>query len=107
MEQGVRAQLACQQGRVAGDVGQECVEVARNIPGTVAFRDSKDVTGPIVVVARPPGRRSRGISRGMWGSGPAARLTDRRPARGPRAATRAFGDEVSRPASRWDCTARA
>ncbi|MFE2312025.1 DUF397 domain-containing protein [Streptomyces sp. NPDC059441] len=51
MEQGVRAQLACQQGRVAGDVGQECVEVARNIPGTVAFRDSKDVTGPIVVVA--------------------------------------------------------
>ncbi|MCX4456354.1 DUF397 domain-containing protein [Streptomyces sp. NBC_01340] len=34
-----------------GDAGQECVEVARNIPGTVAFRDSKDVDGPIVVVA--------------------------------------------------------
>jgi hypothetical protein len=29
----------------------ECVEVARNIPGTVAFRDSKDVDGPMVVVA--------------------------------------------------------
>ncbi|WP_329532691.1 DUF397 domain-containing protein [Streptomyces sp. NBC_01450] len=29
----------------------ECVEVARNIPGTVAVRDSKDVTGPMVVVA--------------------------------------------------------
>ncbi|MGW4978296.1 DUF397 domain-containing protein [Streptomyces mirabilis] len=29
----------------------ECVEVARNIPGTVAVRDSKDVDGPVVVVA--------------------------------------------------------
>ncbi|MFF2517337.1 DUF397 domain-containing protein [Streptomyces sp. NPDC058086] len=34
-----------------GDAGQECVEVARNIPGTVALRDSKDVDGPMVVVA--------------------------------------------------------
>ncbi|WP_371651448.1 DUF397 domain-containing protein [Streptomyces mirabilis] len=29
----------------------ECVEVARNIPGTVAVRDSKDVDGAVVVVA--------------------------------------------------------
>ncbi|MFE2519597.1 DUF397 domain-containing protein [Streptomyces mirabilis] len=29
----------------------ECVEVARNIPGTVALRDSKDVDGSLVVVA--------------------------------------------------------
>lgn len=29
----------------------ECVEVARNIPGTVAVRDSKDVDGPILQVA--------------------------------------------------------
>jgi hypothetical protein len=31
----------------------ECVEVARNIPGTVAVRDSKDkdLDGPVVVVA--------------------------------------------------------
>ncbi|MER5344130.1 DUF397 domain-containing protein [Streptomyces mirabilis] len=29
----------------------ECVEVARNIPSTVALRDSKDVDGPVVVVA--------------------------------------------------------
>ncbi|MFE4623342.1 DUF397 domain-containing protein [Streptomyces mirabilis] len=29
----------------------ECVEVARNIPGTVAVRDSKDVDGSLVVVA--------------------------------------------------------
>ncbi|MFD4257208.1 DUF397 domain-containing protein [Streptomyces sp. NPDC058534] len=28
-----------------GDAGQECVEVARNIPGTVAVRDSKDTDG--------------------------------------------------------------
>jgi hypothetical protein len=28
----------------------ECVEVARNIPGTVAVRDSKDVDGPIIRV---------------------------------------------------------
>lgn len=29
-----------------GNAGQECVEVARNIPGTVAVRDSKDTDGP-------------------------------------------------------------
>ncbi|MFD4523720.1 DUF397 domain-containing protein [Streptomyces sp. NPDC058470] len=29
----------------------ECVEVAPNIPGTVAVRDSKDVDGPILRVA--------------------------------------------------------
>ncbi|MFF3143071.1 DUF397 domain-containing protein [Streptomyces sp. NPDC057927] len=34
-----------------GDAGQECVEVACNIPGIVAVRDSKDLDGPIVVVA--------------------------------------------------------
>ena len=34
-----------------GDAGQECVEVARNIPGTVAVRDSKDAGGPILRVS--------------------------------------------------------
>ena len=29
----------------------ECVEVARNLPGTVAVRDSKDVGGPILRLA--------------------------------------------------------
>ncbi|MGW6909281.1 DUF397 domain-containing protein [Streptomyces sp. NPDC054940] len=29
----------------------ECVEVARNIPGTVAVRDSKDPDGPILRLA--------------------------------------------------------
>ncbi|MFJ2828753.1 DUF397 domain-containing protein [Streptomyces sp. NPDC087263] len=34
-----------------GDAGQECVEVAPNIPGTVAVRDSKDADGPILRLA--------------------------------------------------------
>ncbi|MGQ4429844.1 MULTISPECIES: DUF397 domain-containing protein [unclassified Streptomyces] len=32
----------------SGDAHGECVEVARNIPGTIAVRDSKDVDGGIV-----------------------------------------------------------
>ena len=31
-----------------GDAGQQCIEVARNMPGTVAVRDSKDTDGPIL-----------------------------------------------------------
>ncbi|MFE3828870.1 DUF397 domain-containing protein [Streptomyces sp. NPDC059092] len=32
-------------------VGQtDCVEVARNIPGTVAVRDSKNRTGPVLLL---------------------------------------------------------
>lgn len=33
-----------------GNAGQECVEIARNLPGTVAVRDSKAVGrgGPIL-----------------------------------------------------------
>ncbi|WP_335934008.1 DUF397 domain-containing protein [Streptomyces sp. PTD5-9] len=34
-----------------GNAGQECVEVARNVPGVVAVRDSKDPAGPVVLVA--------------------------------------------------------
>jgi Domain of unknown function (DUF397) len=26
----------------------DCVEVARNVPGTVAVRDSKDTAGPVI-----------------------------------------------------------
>ncbi|WP_299529811.1 DUF397 domain-containing protein [uncultured Streptomyces sp.] len=33
-----------------GNAGQECVEVARNIPGAVALRDSKRSSGPVLVV---------------------------------------------------------
>ncbi|MEY9992594.1 hypothetical protein ABIE67_004626 [Streptomyces sp. V4I8] len=31
-----------------GNAGQECVEVARNIPGTIALRDSKDTDRAIL-----------------------------------------------------------
>lgn len=31
-----------------GNAGQECVEVARNVPSTVAVRDSKNPHGPIL-----------------------------------------------------------
>ncbi|MFJ8138587.1 DUF397 domain-containing protein [Streptomyces sp. NPDC096013] len=33
-----------------GNAGQECVEVARNIPTTIAVRDSKAPDGPILQV---------------------------------------------------------
>lgn len=33
-----------------GNAGQECVEVARNVIGIVAVRDSKDPNGPILTV---------------------------------------------------------
>jgi hypothetical protein len=31
--------------------GQNCVEVAANLPGIVAVRDSKDPGGPVLVIA--------------------------------------------------------
>ncbi|MEV0740917.1 DUF397 domain-containing protein [Streptomyces sp. NPDC050549] len=34
-----------------GNAGQECVEVARNIPATIAVRDSKQADGPILRLA--------------------------------------------------------
>ncbi|MFI2354028.1 DUF397 domain-containing protein [Streptomyces anulatus] len=34
-----------------GNAGQECVEVARNIPRTVAVRDSKRLSGPVLTLA--------------------------------------------------------
>ena len=34
-----------------GNAGQECLEVASNIPGAVAVRDSKDPAGPVVTVS--------------------------------------------------------
>lgn len=35
----------------SGDAHGECVEVARNISGTIAVRDSKHIDGPILQVA--------------------------------------------------------
>lgn len=34
-----------------GNAGQECVEVALNVPGSVAVRDSKDTAGPVLLLA--------------------------------------------------------
>jgi len=35
----------------SGNNGGNCVEVARNLPGAVAVRDSKDPDGPVLVFA--------------------------------------------------------
>jgi Domain of unknown function (DUF397) len=34
----------------SGGTGGNCVEVARNLPGVVAVRDSKDAAGPALVL---------------------------------------------------------
>ncbi|AXG79644.1 DUF397 domain-containing protein [Streptomyces paludis] len=44
---------------------QECVEVARNVPTTVAIRDSKHPTGPVLHVA--PAAWQTFASCGPWG----------------------------------------
>ena len=36
----------------SGDNGGNCVEVARNLPGIVAVRDSKNRGGPVLIVSR-------------------------------------------------------
>jgi hypothetical protein len=36
----------------SGDNGGNCVEVARNFPGIVAIRDSKDPSRPVLTVSR-------------------------------------------------------
>ena len=36
----------------SGDNGGNCVEVARNLPGVVAVRDSKDPAGPVLTFSR-------------------------------------------------------
>ncbi len=39
-----------QKSRHSGGNGGQCVEVARNLPGIVAVRDSKDPDGPRLIV---------------------------------------------------------
>jgi hypothetical protein len=41
----------------SGDNGGACVEVARNLPRTIAVRDSKDPHGPALTIA-PAGWRA-------------------------------------------------
>jgi len=36
----------------SGNGGGDCVEVARNLPGVVAVRDSKNPEGPVLIISR-------------------------------------------------------
>jgi hypothetical protein len=36
----------------SGNGGGNCVEVALNLPGVVAVRDSKDPDGPVLIISR-------------------------------------------------------
>jgi len=36
----------------SGNGGGDCVEVARNLPGVVAVRDSKNPDGPVLIISR-------------------------------------------------------
>jgi hypothetical protein len=49
-------ELLWRKASYSGNGGGSCVEVARNLPRTVAVRDSKDPHGPVLTVA-PAGWR--------------------------------------------------
>ena len=49
--------------------GGNCVEVARNLPGVVAIRDSRDPAGPGLDTADTAGTRDRRHTRGGTGVG--------------------------------------
>jgi Domain of unknown function (DUF397) len=44
------SRAAWQRSSYSGSNGGQCVEVARNLPGVVAVRDSKDPGGPSLIV---------------------------------------------------------
>jgi len=44
------SRAAWQKSSYSGSNGGQCVEVARNLPGVVAVRDSKDPGGPSLIV---------------------------------------------------------
>ncbi len=49
--------------------GQNCVEVATNLPGIVAVRDSKDAQGPVLVVSPTAWQAFvAGVREGKFGS---------------------------------------
>jgi hypothetical protein len=51
----------------SGTNGGQCVEVASNLPGTVAVRDSKDTVGPVLAVSDQAWSAFvRGIKRGEF-----------------------------------------
>jgi hypothetical protein len=43
--------LCWQKSSYSGNGGGSCVEVARNLPRTIAIRDSKDPHGPILTIS--------------------------------------------------------
>ncbi|GAA1335701.1 DUF397 domain-containing protein [Actinocatenispora thailandica] len=47
------AQARWRKSSRSGGNGGQCVEVASNLPGVVAIRDSKDPSGPVLVVETP------------------------------------------------------
>ncbi len=59
-----------QKSTYSGGNGGQCVEIARNLPGIVAVRDSKDPDGPRLVVTPDEWRAfSDGVRRGEFGLG--------------------------------------
>jgi hypothetical protein len=63
------SRAAWRKSSYSGSNGGQCVEVARNLPGVVAVRDSKDPGGPSLVVTAGEWRTFLdGLRRG--GSGP-------------------------------------
>lgn len=54
----------------SGNNGGNCVEVARNLPGAVALRDSKDPEGPVLVFTLDEWRAfAAGVRAGEFDSG--------------------------------------
>ncbi len=56
------SRAAWQKSSYSGSNGGQCVEVARNLPGVVAVRDSKDPDGPSLVFTT---REWRGFTDGV------------------------------------------
>ena len=51
----------------SGNNGGNCVEVARNLPGAVAVRDSKDPDGPVLIFTPAEWRAfAAGVSAGEF-----------------------------------------
>jgi Domain of unknown function (DUF397) len=64
------SRAAWRKSSYSGGNGGQCVEVARNLPGVVAVRDSKDPDGPCLVVTAGAWRAfTDGVRRGWFGLG--------------------------------------
>ncbi len=62
------SRAAWQKSSHSGSNGGQCVEVARNLPGVVAVRDSKDPAGPSLLVTTGEWRAFLdGVRRGGFG----------------------------------------